>query len=245
MSNKEENEQPMENWKQFQGTELGALMSQLYGNNKPKVSYPKPKTSNKFNPNQPFQPFGSKIETKSETKRNVKIAVPQPLKNKNSNDIIHPIDMIARRKTEGVISREIDEIRMKQSHYRPAHIKPISSDLEKEKLSQIFEYKGGKILPNELTNPITLTPFEITEKNNEKKRIQEIRERRGVGTKKLETRSQLSPNELIAEQINTEINERYNYIKEMKELKSLNKNDENKILYEISKRVNELNKLQI
>jgi hypothetical protein len=41
MENKSE-EEPMENWKQFHGTELGGLLGKIYGNdNKPLINYPK------------------------------------------------------------------------------------------------------------------------------------------------------------------------------------------------------------
>ena len=41
---------PMENWKKFQGSELGSLLAGIYGGTRPKINYPKPK-QNKSAPN--------------------------------------------------------------------------------------------------------------------------------------------------------------------------------------------------
>lgn len=41
---KENDYERLENWKQFQGTELGGLLKSIYGQQRPKVNLPKPRT---------------------------------------------------------------------------------------------------------------------------------------------------------------------------------------------------------
>ena len=55
-------DEKMDNWKQFQGTDLGSLMGSIYGNeNKPKINYPKPRVRAKARPpTEPFLPGGAK-----------------------------------------------------------------------------------------------------------------------------------------------------------------------------------------
>ena len=73
----------MNNWKQFQGTELGSLMSSIYGNqNRPKISYPKPKTKpmTKEQMAKGFQYVGAKpdaADPRKSTRRDVKINRPK------------------------------------------------------------------------------------------------------------------------------------------------------------------------
>ena len=79
-----EKEEEMNNWKQFQGTELGSLMSSIYGNqNRPKINYPKPKTKpmTKEQMEKGFHYAGSKpgaSDPRKVTRTNVKVNVPIP-----------------------------------------------------------------------------------------------------------------------------------------------------------------------
>lgn len=232
--------QQLDNWKQFQGTELGSLMSQIYGSKRNTIIYPKVKVK-QFNPTEKYIPFQSSTKV---IKKDVNVKVPKLTGRKNSeNDIIPqncPINLIPRRKHQDVIEKELDVIRFKQSHYRPAHTKAISSDHEKERLSQICEYKGGKILPAELVNVVSDAPFEIMAKKKELERIEAAKLKRGISTRKTSQQSVLSETEQLAEQISREIEERRQYINEMKSLNALSRHDETRILMEISTRVNEL-----
>eukprot|EP01035_Chromulina_nebulosa_P018998 gene18998-24816_t len=237
-------EEKMDNWKQFQGTELGSLMASLYSNtNKSKINYPVIKT--KTRTNQPlFRPVSNKLDaldpTRS-TKRNVKVLVPKvngKTSNNENNEAV--INVIPRRKPESEINKELDDIRMRQAHYRPAYAHAITSDAEKDRLSQIFECKGGKILPESVNYPIKDTPIEISNKIKEKQRIESIKFKRGLNTKNIPSKASLSPKELLAEQITEEVNERYNYINEMKSINALSKEDETRIKSEINQRLKEL-----
>ena len=78
-----------------------------------------------------------------------------------------------------VIEKELDDIRYKNEHYRPSNTKCISES-EKERLNQVFTYKGGKALPEELTNPVSLAPYEIKAQQKERNRINEVKSKRGI-----------------------------------------------------------------
>ena len=73
MSN--DDEEKMDNWKQFHGTELGGLMSKIYGNEgRPKINYPKPKVRKPAAPKERFLPCGGKPDAqdpRKSTKRDV------------------------------------------------------------------------------------------------------------------------------------------------------------------------------
>lgn len=142
-----------QNWKQFQGTELGGLMARLYGNeNKPNINYPKPK-QRKAAPPPVFIPGGAKhnaVDPRKSTRREVNIEVPVPTGGRRAQKF-HQVDFIAHRKSADVMKNEIAEIKMRQTHYRPANSQAYSSDAEKDKFAQICQYKGGKALPEELT----------------------------------------------------------------------------------------------
>ena len=220
------NNEPMENWKQFQGTELGGLMSQLYGNqNRPKINYPKPKVAPKPLPSD-FRCLGSKVDAvdpRKVTRRVVNVSVPKVGGGLKSNDDYDQhssrhVDMIPKRKNMDKIKEEMDDIVMRNNYYRPAYTQPISSDSEKDKLNQIFTFKGGKGLPEELTHPVGKAPFELEAIRKEKERVNLIREKRGFVKQKPITSTPLSENEQLAQQISHEIDERRSYLQEMKEI---------------------------
>ena len=234
-----------EHWRQFQGTELGSLMSQLYGNqNKPKINYPKPRTTPSL-PQKEFIPGGSKLDAadpRKSTKRSVSLIVPKVAT--RVTESIKPIDIIPKRRHAEKIKEELDDIVMRNTCYRPAHVKPSSTEYEKERLNQIFSFKGGKALPEELTNPVRETPMELSAKKKEAERIASIRERRGL-SQKVVAATILSDNEQFADHIVQEINERRQYIEEMKSMGALKPTTEAAIKAEIASKLNELKNYQI
>ena len=144
-------------WKQFHGTELGSVLAGLYGNqNKPKINYPKPKSKHIDNSSKKFIPGGGNpnaSDPRQSSRRNVNISVPKFSSNSETSkvgsycnesigEIVLPIQIINRRKSAESIKLEMDDIRMRQNHYRPAYVKPYSSEAEKERLNQIFTFKG-------------------------------------------------------------------------------------------------------
>lgn len=247
----------MDNWKQFQGTELGALMSQLYGNqNKPKINYPKMQRKKIDSEQKMFIPGGAKLEAKDPrkaTRRVVNIDVPKQFQQRNES--IKPIDVINRRRSADSIKAEIDEIKLKQSHFRPAYVQPISGAEEKERLNQIFTFKGGKGLPSELTHPVGEMPLELESRRKEMERMDAVRAKRGLGpssrTLDMNAKSAasrrvsapLSEREQLADQVRAEIEERREHLQEMLELGGLKPEKEKQMKLEIERKVAELQRL--
>jgi hypothetical protein len=242
-------EEKMDNWRQFQGTELGGLMSQLYGSQKPKINYPKPKRRNSdSNTSATFIPAGAKIgssDPRSISKTKVHVAVPK--RKQSSSSLIPLIECIPKRRSESVIKKEIDDIKTREMYYRPAHVKPVSTESEKNRLSELCEYKGGKALPAALIAPIRETPTEILTRKKEIERIENIRNNR-TGLNQMHTSikktRELSHKEQLAEQIANEIDERRQYLVTMKDA-GLLPEEEIRISNEIRKRIQELSRLEL
>ena len=238
----------MDNWKQFQGTDLGALMGSIYGNeNKPKINYPKPKSKVKkaSPPSAPFLPGGAKAgatDPRKSTRVDKKVSVPVVGKG-GSGRSYSKVDLVPHRRSESNSKAEIEDIAMRQHHFRPAHVKAISTDAEKEKYSQICTYKGGKGLPKEMTHPEGEAPFELAEKKKQADRMKQHREmraiRRGETIKVEAPQKVLSHQEKMASQISAEIQERCDYLDEMTAM-GASAADTAAIRSEISQRVAEL-----
>jgi len=242
-----------EHWRQFQGSELGSLLSGLYGgkNSRPVISYPKPKQRKAGAPRGKWLPVNNEVtstDPRKTTRRDKKVNVPS-VGRKQYGDI-SLIDCVPRRKNEIVIAGEMDELRMQNSHYRPAHFQ-VRGDAEKERLSQVFGYKGGVCLPEEMTNIPSQAPYEIAEKRRKmeamaakRKNFPQFRNALdghpsagpGMRTKV----SQLTHDENMANQISTEIDERVEYLNEMKEAGALDKSEQARLQQEIAARIQEL-----
>jgi hypothetical protein len=244
------NDENLDNWKQFQGTELGSLLGSIYGN-KTKINYPKPKTSNKPLEHGNFI-SGASVEAadpRKSTRRKAEIDTPSFAKSSSSSSAIgasRPVDNIPRRKQESVIRAELDDIRLRQNHYRPAYTQAISSEAEKQRFSEICTYKGGKGLPVVL--PVSDAPFEIAEKARISKLNEEHRARRNGGvvpTAHRSSKPNISVDEQLAMQITSEIDDRRSYIEEMKSAGKLSAPDETRLKGEIASRLQELKRLDI
>lgn len=251
MNNQQEDAAPAQNWKQFQGTELGGLMSRLYGNeNKPVINYPKPKQK-KFQPAPTFIPGGAKHNAvdprKSTFNKNVAIDVPVPTGGRKPRKF-NAVDFIPHRRAEENIQLEIDEIKMRQSHYRPAHSQAYSSAEEKDKYAQICQYKGGKALPEELTQASGLAPFEVQKKNKENELFAQRKLAKLIKSGKAPpvaaAPAPLSATEQLMEQITGEINERTEYLAELSAAGNANAKILARTKGEISERVAQLKKLE-
>lgn len=182
------------------------------------------------------------------TRRSVQVNVPKQTGRASSMDEdlsigYKAIDFVPKRKSADVIKHEIEDIRMRQERYRPAHVKPIHSDMEKDRLSQIFTFKGGKGLPEELTHPVGETPMEASLRNKERDRIDAIRQKRGLLVVKQRSDPVLSINEQLAQQISSEIEERTQYLEEMKKI-GLGAEKERQLKQEIAIKVRELEKIE-
>lgn len=217
-------EEKMDNWKQFQGTDLGSLMGSIYGNeNKPKINYPKPKSKAKaLPPSAPFLPGGAKAgasDPRKATKVDKKVNVPTV--GRGGGGRTHSkVDFIPHRRSESSSKAEIEDINMRQQHFRPAYVKAVSTEAEKDKYSQICTYKGGKGLPAEMTHPQGEAPFERAQKKQEADRMRLAREKHALKRGQVPTAAPraapaLSHQENLATQISAEIQERCDYLDEM------------------------------
>jgi hypothetical protein len=244
--NSSSGDENMENWKQFQGTELGSLLGSIYGN-KPKINYPKPKTSNKALSHGNFI-SGSKVDAvdpRKATRKPVDVDLPSFTKKSSAITPAHAVDFIPRRRQETAIRAELEEIQLRQNHYRPAYTQAISSEAEKQRLSEICTYKGGKGLPVVL--PVSEAPFEIAERNRITRLNEEHRARRNGGSTVAVPRSKaaVSVDEQLAMQITSEIDERRCYIEDMKKQGRLSAQEETSLKGEMASRLQELKKLNL
>lgn len=249
---------PAENWRQFQGTELGGLMNQLYGSNKPKIDYPKPKQK-KFQPAGNFIGLGSKAGADDVRKHTIikapPIDVPIVGTGSGRRKKFAAVDFIPKKRGESDMRREIEDIKMRETYYRPAVGPAYSSAEEKDKLSQINQYKGGKGLPEELTQVAGEAPFEVIQRKKEKERIQNVRNAKLIASGKYKPPSdvksipKLSIEEELLEQISSEIQERNEYLTELMADSSGPMNAKTQTIIsrvkgEISERVRQLRQLE-
>ena len=229
-----------ENWEQFRGSEVGGLLSNIYGTEKTVVRYPR-LFQKKIDPTKSCESTGTKIRDKA--KRKGRVSVPKVGLEKSSLPLIAAVDSIARRKKESIIKVELDEIRSRQNFYRPAYRHSIG-DQEKEKLSQICQCKGGKILPEDLAYPITKTPLEVAAilvDNQKRLQFQERRLPTQLPDKGL-CPPVLSQLEQMKEQVAGEISERTMYLQDLRNA-GLRPPNDSRIRSEISLRLRELRKM--
>ena len=239
------------NWQQFRGTELGGLLQTIYGQPRPAINYPKPKTK-AFQPDGKFKSSGAAPIVA--TRRNVTVAVPRvggaaASSSSRTRDDDRPrpapVDCIARRKQVDRIKAEQDEFKIQQTFYRGPMVREMG-EREKDRCAQIFGFKGGKALPDELTCPAGDAPFELAEKRRERERVEKVMERRNpakYAAMRQPTAPMLSEVEQLKEQIVSEINERRSYLEDMRSQHLTTQNDV-KIRGEISQRIAELHKLE-
>lgn len=235
----------MENWKQFQGTELGSLLGSIYGK-KTSINYPKPKAGNKPLSHGTFISGGSvdAADPRKSTRKKVEVEAPTFSKKSGPATIAHPVDYIPHRRQETVIRAELDDIKMRQTHYRPAHTHAISSETEKQRFSEICTYKGGKGLP--IVLPVAEAPFEIAERERIARLNEEHRfKRTGIPAPSKPRQSNISADEQLAMQITSEIDERRAFIEESRSRGALTTQEENKLKGEIASRLRELQRLDV
>ena len=245
-----------ENWRQFQGTELGGLLSSIYGGaRRGMVKYPVLKKSTaEFDPAAAkFRPVNSTLQTTDPTKatrRSVRVAVPRPSGGESKENLSLQVSSLPTRRSEEVIRAELDEITMRQRAYRPAYHAPKGEE-EKERLAQICMYKGGKGLPVVL--PVGETPMELAARNAQQKKndvfVQQRRlargdERASAAAMQVLRSPRMSVEERMAQQISREIDERCAHLEEMRDI-GISKAEEKAIIADINARAAELGGLRI
>lgn len=225
-------------------------MTQIYGGRTSapsKINYPalKKKKESSFSPASSFVSSGKPLQNRASLPANkIKVRVPS-FTNPSSTVITKSalVDAIPKRRSGDVIRSELEEIRLRQQHYRPPLAKAVSSEGEKERYSQICAYKGGKGLPAELLQPTGEAPFEAAARLRDQNRWEEMKGRHNPHIEKRGA-SKMSIQEETAQQIAAEINERRVHIGEMKALGRLSAVEETKLLGEVAVRVRELEKYE-
>lgn len=229
-----------EHWRQFQGTELGSLMTQIYGNKaaQERVRYPRPGRASPFAPSESFVSSGNPGRgPKPRTPR--KVAVPsfgQPVVANRAK-----IESVPKRRNESVIRSEMDEIRLRQTHYRPPPSKAVT-DADKERFREICVHKGGRALPETCLPPPGDAPFEIRQRLQERKRLEDLKARRNP--QRALAPSEMSVEDKLAQQLVDEIEERRVYLEEMRGLGGLTHDLEAKLKAEIALRLREMQNLK-
>lgn len=219
---------------------------------RPAVVYPKLKTKPRSAP-QTFIPGGSKLDAsdpRKSTKRRVAVPAPRLTGRPGNSEYSDSIDAelgvgryIPSRRSASEIKAELDEIEMRRRHYRPAHVQPISSDKEKERLAQICEYKGGKGLPAEMVGAVMEAPFERANRLREVDRIEKVRAKYRTSVP-VAPAAPLSHSEIMKQQITGEINERIDYLEEMRLVGGIDRRKETQLKSEVAQRLTELKRLE-
>lgn len=255
--NHNEIEEPMENWKKFQGSELGSLLAGIYGGTRPKINYPKPKQSK----NAPdikestWRAVSNKptaVDPRKTTRRDTTGMFVPKVNGGRARSKLSLVDCIPQRRNEGSIKEEMDRVKSKITAYRPAQTHGGRNINEKDRLGQIFEFKGGKALPDELTGIVQEAPFEREARRkenliNSRYKIvngQKVEVKHDVKrTNKTETITKSVPdyNDEMADQILSEIEERREYLNDMRG--SLSQQQQDTIKMEMQTRLYELEKL--
>ena len=248
-----------QHWRQFQGTELGGLLSSIYGSQRRTIKYPVPKKAS-FDPAAvKFRPVNSTLNSTDATKatrKAVAVNVPKHFgRTESKENVFAPIPS---RRSEEVIRAELEEISMRQRNYRPAYQQPRGEE-EKERLSQICMYKGGKGLP--IVLPVGETPLEVAAKAAmQKKNDAFLQQRRLARGDKRATDAALavlkhghghghgqpsmSVDERMAEQIKSELDERVAHLAEMQAL-GISRAEEAGLRAEIGARIEEMRRLGV
>ena len=239
--------------KAFDGnSEAGKLLRNLYGGHmkSPNIEYPKLNVS-KAKQNE-AKPKWSGLKPGADDPHAAKrvpakrVAVPHKARPERQ---YHPIDAVARRRSAETINVELDDMRMREECYRPAHVKPISSEAEKAKMQERFQYGGGKALPDEMTQAKGPLPSEQLVRRKEADRVKQVNARRRGEDPQAAAAAQAPPREQgLVEQIIGEIEERQAYLNEMKDVwkadPAARDQAENRIMAEISTRMAELERLE-
>ena len=252
-----------EEWKHFDDSPASRLLTAIYGRPSPVIHYP-PNLNKKKN----GKALGSKKEAiVQHPKRfytggkNVfcedpnayysskpKVQVPRNIRKGASYNPPALIDIVPRRRHSEQIKVEADRIQFLREHYRLPISHPTSTKEEKERLGDIFTYKGGQALPKELCHPEGLTPLEQKQKAKAAKekaeRDRKIRKRLGLKSKEEEEREAASKQEegTMFDQIVEEIKERMDYLDSMLNLTNKQKYVA-QVRSEINSRFRELEKI--
>ncbi|CAM9820255.1 unnamed protein product [Scytosiphon promiscuus] len=233
------------------------LLKQIYGGNRPEISYPKLRPAVPRQNLPPDLKDGRSDRGGANKRPDNYVRVPKFSRGvPKSAEQPAPIDSVTvmRRKRAGRIQDEQAEARERIEHYRPPYIKEVGEG-EKSRLAEKFEFGGGKALPAEMTGPVMPIPSEARWKAAEEKRIAGVIRRRkglpdtddhdafgGEGNGGKSGRASVATT--MFDQVANEIEERQKFLLEAKESGApLDGESEARIMGEISLRMGELKQL--
>lgn len=241
----------MNEWRAFRhDTEAGRLLARLYGvdnrSNTTNISYPTLKAKQNPNNQQPlrhdaqWRSVGAPhtrdpTDKRYDRAKAAKVPVPKFGRNKIDSARSSAVDRIPHRRSARSCSNEVANGRKQSGAYRPPRQNDIYSEAEKEKLSEINTYRGGKILPADLTHPVAPLPSEIEKRQREADRLRKSQSQMD------EPHASQSSSTLF-DQILNEINERRAWQSEMEVIGEGGKSRQ-KTVEEISARVKELHRI--
>ena len=241
-------------WKAFDtSSEAGRLLRQIYGSKGPPVNIPLPRKSKTSKvPTDGWRPVSNKptaVDPRTATRSFAKerqVDVPQPVRPRGKK--YSAIDFVERKRTNTVIGHEINDMKMRQEAYRPAHVRP-QGEAEKVRLGEINAFRGGKGLPEEMTAvKMEVLPSEQIARAKEADRLDRVRRRR-AGLPEYGSDAPSKPGSragsgmgALAGQLVEEIEERRAHLAEMEELGMISGN-ERTIAGEIKQRLTELKRI--
>ncbi|CAM9607592.1 unnamed protein product [Ectocarpus sp. 4 AP-2014] len=231
------------------------LLKQIYGGNRPEISYPKLRTAV---PRENLPPefkdarnHGGGNTDRSAAKTNENIVRVPKFRGARS-DGPAPIDsVVTRRKRAGQIHQEQAAVRERVEHYRPPYVKEVG-ECEKSRLAERFEFGGGKALPEEMTGPVMPIPSEARWKASEERRIaRALRRRKGLPDMNDEggggvggDKGSALPATTMFDQVASEIEERQQFLLQARESGvPCDRESEARVMSEISLRMRELKRL--
>lgn len=234
---------PNESWRAFDSdTEAGRLLRQLYGGRaKPVINYPKVRTKKRA-PAGAFIPGGGKVESDARKPKasNKKVAVP---KRAPSYEPVAPIHFAPRRKAAAEIEAELRKVDEEKQRYRPVPRRAISTEREKARVQNVFQFKGGKALPESgMSMPIEgqLPLSMLTGKP--------VKARRGGAAASSTSRTIPAPAEVLElqelfDKVMGEIVERKDFVADMEKAGAADPALRNRVKREIAVRVTELERI--
>eukprot|EP00592_Proboscia_alata_P001452 CAMPEP_0194380204 /NCGR_PEP_ID=MMETSP0174-20130528/43440_1 /TAXON_ID=216777 /ORGANISM="Proboscia alata, Strain PI-D3" /LENGTH=273 /DNA_ID=CAMNT_0039163441 /DNA_START=36 /DNA_END=857 /DNA_ORIENTATION=+ len=251
------------NWSAFEG-EAGRLLARLYGGNEQKksqINYPqlKRRRNAQIDHKKGWVAVNGKAgssDPRSASARSKTVAVPKvgggDRRSNNGRNSNAAVDFIPKRKSASSCKADIEKYEIRAAAYRPPHVHTFSSEKEKQRLNEIFTFKGGLALPEELTNPVGPCPSELAWRDNENKRVHEAKVKRdgqhsyhdqslgvGVDSKKKQI---LNSSDLLFSQILLEIKERREFQRAMEETGG-GRNTRNSVSQEIASRIKKLQQI--
>ena len=90
------------------------------------------------------------------------------------------IEYVEKRRSGAVIDAQVQDAKMRLECYRPPNVKPFSTDAEKAKVQERFEFGGGRCA-RELTHHAGPLPSEMVAKRKERERVEKAWEKRRGG----------------------------------------------------------------